>query len=166
MNSKKYSAEYYCSGGHSLHVTHLLQSLCLSICQRSSQHSKILRILRILGILRILIVLGILGILKVLRILRILMLFHLLIPPASRMHQILSSRTVSCCVFPSFPRCPRLQTRCLRCSRCQSLPESRASIYSWGQLFIDASIYKCRFESTGAYRCGNRHLCIDAAIYS
>ena len=148
MNCKKSSAEY--------------QSLCITICQRSSQHSKIMRILRILRILRIIIILGILGILIILRILRILRLNT----PASRLHQILSSRTVYYCVFPSFPRCPRLQTRCLRCSRCQSLPESRASIYSWGQLFIDASIYKCRFESTGAYRCGNRHLCIDAAIYS
>ena len=132
MNCKKYSAEY--------------QSLCITICQRSSQHSKILRILRILGILRILIVLGILGILRVLRILRILMLFHLLIPPASRMHQILSSRTVSYCVFPSFRRCSRWQTRGLRCSRCPSLPASASTtIYTSFEgiyLYLGPTIYR------------------------
>ena len=146
MNCKKYSAEYYCSGGHSLHATHLLQSLCLSICQRSSQHSKILRIFRILGILRILIVLGILGILRVLRILRILMLFHLLIPPASRMHQILSSRTVSYYVFPSFRRCSRWQTRGLRCSRCPSLPASASTTiltsFEGIYLYLGPTIYR------------------------
>ena len=125
MNCKKYSAEY--------------QSLCITICQRSSQHSKIMRILRIL---RIIIILGILGILIILRILRILRLNT----PASRLHQILSSRTVYYCVFPSFPRCPRWQTRCLRCSRCPSLPASASTtIYTSFEgiyLYLGPTIYR------------------------